>query len=289
MLAWLVAALSVFRPLDFGPTPPEGSVEEGKRLFLTNELQSRTLQGSREVLGRWFDGRAHQEADLAIWLSPELLGRWYGWLAARDSWPKEVIQKRWREAKKELEGQLVFIVRLAALPKQDPLEFGNGKEADPQSASKVKFRLSYLPIGPHQYLRPLPDQDGMFLREPNRTFSATTFGKQEADVEKREPGDILKVPFYHLSSLAPLFLAEGETDDADDGIPLGGNYGAVYLVTFRRPVTLTLAPEMWFEAIHPHKVSRVTFRLTQPVKEKPKPDPWVPYRAISAGGAKSNR
>jgi hypothetical protein len=283
MLSWLCFAVSVFKPIEFGPQPPMLALARGRELYAQKEPLDRALQGSREVLGRWFSGSVHKEADIAVWLSPNALARWYGYLAARDAWTQEMLKERWADAAMRLKGKVVFLVRLAAFPREDPLEFGTGKDADPKVLEGLRFRVSYRTEHREHYTGAKPATDGDFVLQSDGTYAAASAGKLEASFEKREPSAILDQPFFHLSSVASLFLDAGESDEADDGIPLGGYYGAVYLVTFDRPKSLSLCRQAKFEVVRRHKVSSVTFSLLEPLPERHHPDPWAPRRTISVG------
>lgn len=285
MLAWILTAYSIFRPLEFAATPPYAAVLQGRAYFEQNERIDRAFTGSREVLGRWFDGRVHQEADVALWLSPEALAGWYGWLAARDSWTNEQLLTRWAKARESLVGKIVFLVRVNAFPKEDPLELGSGRDADPNILGGLSFRLSFTPSHAAHYDKRL-QQDGEFVFQPSGAYVATSRGVKQLSVEKRESHEVLEPPIYHQTSMAPLFMTEGDTDEPDDGIPIGDYYGATYLVSFSRPAGLALCPSMKLEVIRPHRIKSVTFDLLVPRKPV-KVETHFLNKTISAGGAQN--
>lgn len=86
--------------------------------------------------------------------------------------------------------------------------------------------------------------------------------------EKEEPAPVTNRPFYSLTSLAPLFLSNGQTDEPDDGVPLGDYYGAVYVVQvpvapeMRRTKALSIQLKLHGKSEH------ANFFLTQPPKDQ---------------------
>jgi hypothetical protein len=85
-------------------------------------------QTDRVVVGRWFDGSRRREVEEAVWLSPRTV--------ARQDWD-------WPTARRRFDGSLTFAVRLAALERQDPLEFG-GDTAPGDDVSRAVFTLEAL-------------------------------------------------------------------------------------------------------------------------------------------------
>lgn len=82
----------------------------------------------RVVVGKWFDGNRHLDVEEVTWLSP--------WTLRRLGWD-------WEESRQSFDGQLVFVVRLAALERQDPLELG-GDTSPGESVSRAGFAVDVL-------------------------------------------------------------------------------------------------------------------------------------------------
>jgi len=213
-----LSALGV-RPIDFPELPPAPQIALGRAVYRRGAGIDRTLFEDRATLGTWFDGRIRRAVDTATWVSPSLVARWYGYLAERDGWSDEVIARRWADSRKRLDGRLTYVVRLAAFPRLDPLEFGIGAPPRPETIKGVRFRLSFAPPARRFHI-------------PAAEVVASTLGTCAAAFEKEDPAPVTGRAFFSLTELAPLFLADGEADEPDDGIPLGEYYGAVYVASF---------------------------------------------------------
>lgn len=131
----------------------------------------------RIVVGKWFDGAKRQNVEEAIWVSP--------WSVSRLGWD-------WERSRQRFEGALTFAVRLTALERQDPLEFG-GDTAPGDDVSRAVFTLQALDVQGHA--KPLPLE--ISVRWSQRG---------------REPGELLRVPwlgFLHGDPPARLPLGVG--------------------------------------------------------------------------------
>src|ERR1700722_4536910 len=112
MFACLLSCVLKLYPVDFMPSPPENAVALGRKLYKSRAQLERTLTPDQVTLGSWFDGRTRRPVDTVTWLSPTMVARWLGFLAERDAWSDKMLSQRWAQARAELDGSLVFIVRL---------------------------------------------------------------------------------------------------------------------------------------------------------------------------------
>lgn len=170
----------------------------------------------RVVLGKWFDGGKRQNVEEAVWLSPYSVAR-LGW--------------DWERSRERFDGALTFAVRLAALERQDPLEFG-GDTAPGDDVSRAVFSLHAVDL--QGRAKPLPLE--ISVRWTQRG---------------REPGELLRVPW--------LGFVYGE---APDRLPLslGRNQIAVYELRSRINPDSLGAPVYRLRITTPRRTREAVFR-----------------------------
>lgn len=139
MITSLLALALPLKPVDFPSAPLAAEVDKGVRTYSLGKGLERLYMDDRQVVGVWFDGRLHRDADHVVWISPSLMSRWLGYLDAKEKWPAGELEKRWGFLRKSLGGRMTFIVRLCALPKIDILEQEVALPADPCDMTKVRF------------------------------------------------------------------------------------------------------------------------------------------------------
>lgn len=169
-----------------------------------------------------------------------MASRWLGYLAERGGWTDAEVGARWIAMRKFLDGRITFVVRLAAFPKLDFLDYGGGAAPRPETLTALRFRLTAGPGG-----------------EP---FTLITTGRQTAWIEKEDWPAIANRQFFELTPVAHLFLPAGVRDTPDDGIRLGDYYGAVFLVSLPLPSELRSVHQMCLDVFLPSKVEHATFR-----------------------------
>jgi hypothetical protein len=127
----------------------------------------------RVVIGKWFDGSKRQATEEALWLSPYSVAR-LGW--------------DWERSRAQFDGALSFAVRLTALERQDPLEFG-GDTAPGDDVSRAVFTLEA--VDPKGKAKPLPVEISLRWtqrgRDPKQLLRIPWLGFVYGDPPERLP------------------------------------------------------------------------------------------------------
>ncbi|MGV3618161.1 MAG: hypothetical protein ACO1SV_22775 [Fimbriimonas sp.] len=145
----------------------------------------------RKTLGKWFDGRSNRPVEEAVWIAPHSVSR-LGW--------------DWSTASRRFQGALTFGVRLAALERQDPWEFG-GDTAPNDDPSRVAFSLEALDVRGNAV--PLPTE--VVVRWEQRG---------------RDPGELLRVSWLDFLYGHP-----------PERLPLGVGRNRIAVYELRSPLT----------------------------------------------------
>jgi hypothetical protein len=247
MFLWALVPSHV--PLDFPRRPIAAEVARGAAIQKKGAGPDRTLLEDHRVAARWFDGRIRRPSDTITWVSPDLASRWFGYLAANDGWTDAALDRRWAAARESLQGSLTFIVRLSAMPKVDPLEFGTGSLARESELDNVKFEVNWSQA-----------EDGKLAIWHPTSFKAV----KSASIQKYDWAPILNRQFFELTRLAPLFMDDGMTNEPDDGILLGDRFGAVYVITAPLDSDLESATMIEMDVIRKRRTERERFMLIPP-------------------------
>lgn len=105
-------------------------------------------------IGWWSNGYSKQPVEQVIWLSPELMSRWLGFLQAREYWSDDELLERWGAVRERLTGSYTFIVQLAAFPKLPTYGIGDYVRSTPEELLNVRFvmtsRATSLPLQARQ-------------------------------------------------------------------------------------------------------------------------------------------
>jgi hypothetical protein len=241
----LLAALllpAIARPVDFPEVPLAHEVAKGVRTYSLGKGLERLYLDDRQVVGRWFDGRIHRDADTVLWISPSLVSRWLGYLEAKEKWPAGELESRWRRLRSHLGGRLTFVSRVSSFPKMDMLEQEPAGRADPREASHIRilWTSSERPI-PEVEERKLIQVPGAVVREPHfgkRSLPEQRFEPEVCLLTRRQARDLdgllredwwLRVPFGE--DLRPEFSPRCP----EEGWPLGDFYSALYLASLPIP------------------------------------------------------
>ena len=194
MVLFYLALALLPKPVDFPAAPIPSEIDAGVRTYALGKGLDRLYQDDRRVVGIWFDGRQHRDADQVLWISPSLVSRWLGYLEAKEKWPAGELESRWASLRKSLGGRMTFVVRLCSMPKMDVLEGEIGSPADPCEIKDVRFlwtsSKSSLPDAP----------DRMMIRVPGAEIHAPEFGK-------RAPAGLNADPAVYM-------ISERRSDDA---------------------------------------------------------------------------
>lgn len=153
MIATL-ALLGVFHSSGFPSAPIKAELEAGRRiarakpgpslgdLFRASSPRaaaSRIWGCEKRPVGWWSNGYEQKPVEYVVWLSPDLVSRWFGLLSAREYWPDALLQARWDEVSEAIGGRRVFIVQLSAFPKMPTYEIGDYQRTVPDETLDVRF------------------------------------------------------------------------------------------------------------------------------------------------------
>ena len=171
VLSYLALAVAL-KPVDFPEAAIPREIDTGVRTYALGRGLDRLYLDDRKVVGVWFDGRMHRDADQVLWISPSLASRWLGYLEAKEKWPSGELEKRWVLLRKSLGGRMTFIVRLCAMPKIDIFDQEVASPADPCDMKDVRFLWTAGKIS-------LPDApEKLMVRIPGAEIHAPEFGKR---------------------------------------------------------------------------------------------------------------
>lgn len=143
MLASLVAAVFFPLPIAFGAYPLYDQTLKGSALADKEHTMDVLYQGDRATLGWWNDGTMARPLEWALWISPNFVSRWLGYLDRRELWTGHELQNRYTEVGKALDGQITLLVQLVAFPKQSTLDFTDEAPSKPEEIEKVRFIVTY--------------------------------------------------------------------------------------------------------------------------------------------------
>lgn len=246
MLGSLTLFFSIMmRPADFPSAPLAAELARGESLAIAKKGKDRTLLDDRAVIGRWFDGKAKRDVEEAVWLSPSLVSRWFGWRRNREAWPQDEISNRWRLARDEFGGRLTFIVRLCTFPKQNVLEESEEPAVDGPDIESLRAVLVYGGNKP-KYVA----GNALFL------------GKMKAPTaDKALKQDWSEAPQLRLVFGSAAFAAPSEPElDPNLDFQLGGYTSTLWLVQCPLPNQAELFPqfELKIETPNKERIARFT-------------------------------
>ena len=233
---------ATFPALAFGPTPIRAEVLRGEAIERKGKGIERTLLDDRSVVGYWSDGWRKKGVEDAIWLSPPMVSRWLGYLQAREGWTDDELQSRWDRARQFLDGKMTFVVRLASLPKIDPLWDANGAPGDPREVEEVHPVLTI--------------ERGVGLVGWHQTLDATALVRSQAWT----PGEVLGVEWSKHGPLKE-FLGDRFGDPAPMDYPTGECVSVVWLVQGQAPQRLWGQSKVELRVVTPKKERRAEFQV----------------------------
>jgi hypothetical protein len=237
----VLAAWCAFRPLTMALEPNPGSLEAGAAVAALGKGIDRVIQNDRYAVGRWSRGYIPRDAEDVIWLSPEMLTRWLGYLRANEGLGSKELKTRWGLLSDEMNGHLWFVIRLAALDKQDPLEFGADAQADTTDLSPVMIRIQAKGL------------DGKPLELPQAKV------KVLAKLQSSDPGAVIAPPWFLFDpKFSPLKPAI-PPDAPENG--LGTNEGVCLLAETDLPPNLLFARELDVRIVSKRKIRIAKFPL----------------------------
>lgn len=191
------------------PIPSE--FHKGTLLYASGKGVERCWLSDRKVVGTWSHNFHRQDVEEVIWLSPRLLSRWTGYLAAKEKWLDSEKQRRWNSLCELLGDKSIFVVRLSAYPKVSP--FGE-EEQRPSFADldQVRFQItidgSALPRPPLKYFvgqKEYRSDPGWQVREASHRAHpiATLRGRERGSLERFEWWNATPLHWVLGSGLSP--------------------------------------------------------------------------------------
>lgn len=99
-------------------------------------------KSDRQAIGWWSNGYSQQPVEHAIWLSPELMSRWLGFLQAREYWSDDELSERWEALRERFTGSYTFIIQLTAFPKLPTYGVGDYVRTTPEELLDVRFVMT---------------------------------------------------------------------------------------------------------------------------------------------------
>ncbi len=237
----LMAAWMCFKPLTLGPMPKPDMMSVGAHIARAGKGLDRVLLEDRQVVGRWARTYVPHDAEDVLWLSPDLISRWLGYLKESENLTEEQVDSRWNALAQKQGRSLWFIVRLAALDKQDPLEMGMEEPAVTTDLEPLVVRAT------------LTDLSG------NRHALSSTQTKVIASVRSSDASQVIALPWYVYSeAFTPLLPAiPPERPEFD----LGSNEGRCLFIQVALPESTMAAREVEFRVLSRRKTRIARFTM----------------------------
>lgn len=186
---------------------PGASINDLRTSPETRAAFSNIWGKDRKAVGFWSNGHEKVPVEHVIWISPDLISRWLGYLDQREYWEEGELQSRWASIINALEGKKTFIVTLSAYPKMPFHGIGNYKRPNPEEIDKVRFVYT--------------------SGEKSMRMSAVRI----ADWQSRDRKELDGLAWWHLTEFGRSLIGEFEDPDFNPPLPLGDYYRSWYLVT----------------------------------------------------------
>ncbi|MBX3119236.1 MAG: hypothetical protein KF784_09235 [Fimbriimonadaceae bacterium] len=229
-----ILAVTLLTAFPEAPIPHE--LVRGVSVFKAGKGLDRVLMDDRKAFGQWFDGKIRRDVDEVLRLSPALMSRWLGYLAAEEKWTPSKVAARWDKIKAELEGNHWFVVRLSAFPKLDLLDGSPSDSANASTLDNVRFQITLngrkLPMS--QTLDPIfgyVPTHGRMPENYEKVRYVTTHIKNGPRVQTRHWKDIGGFSWVEPTALADILLPEFYEPKLVGGLPLGEYFATWYLVS----------------------------------------------------------
>ena len=159
------------------------------------------------AIGWWSNGHKLVPVEHVLWVSPQLISRWLGFLERREYWDEGELQTRWKQITEQLEGKQTFIVTLSAYPKMPFRGIGDYKRPSTEEIEDVRFVYT--------------------SGEKHKSMSAVRI----AALQSRERGDFDSYRWWHHVDFSKLLIGEFESTKEEYWLPLGDYHKSWYLVT----------------------------------------------------------
>ena len=167
---------------------------------------SRIWGRDKTAIGWWSNGYEQKPVEFVVWLSPALVSRWLGLLAAREYWPESELKRRWQDVSDTIGDRRAFVIQLSAFPTLPTYEIGDYVRTESNETRNVRFVYT---SGDH-----VQEMDAELL----------------ASWESRERSDLDKFAWWQALPFGRSLTGEFEDPIADAPLPLGDYYRSWYLV-----------------------------------------------------------
>ena len=191
--------------------PNPDMVSLGAALFTKKKPLSATYTKESITLGKWFNGSSQQVTEYAIWLSSDVLARWLGYLQAKEQWPSGELDRRWLRLRSEYDKKSLWVVQVASLEKQDPLDMDAPYRPDGLGLEDVSVQINNADLDLH-------------------AEELTRF-----EEFSRHPKEMMEEPWCGMSDRLSLLRPSG-ISLMEPGPPLGWNRRIVLVLVSDNPI-----------------------------------------------------
>ncbi len=241
MLLALASLWLPLKPLDYPERPIGVELERGVQAYVRGKGLERLYLEDRQVVGTWFDGSKKRDVDQVLWISPSLLSRWLGYLAAKEKWAEGELPARWAKLRASLGGKLTFLVRLGAMPKIDLMEQETVAPGSSRDALDVRFLwTSTAAPWPH-----VAAKEGFLGWSGPKRFPSTALRIEGLRTEPRacrigerrarSAEGVLVEDWWRRVPFGEPLTPEFERGNLEEGLPLGEFFATTYLVQLPVP------------------------------------------------------
>lgn len=258
MLATLAVLAIIPKPLLFPSEPIATELARGEKVYYRQRGVDRVFMEDRATIGSWFNGSLKQNVDDVIWVSPSLVSRWLGYLNAKEKWSKTELQQRWDALSSALNGQMTFVAQVYALPKQSFFEITDDGPSRPETATNVRFSVSYIDDQEPNHVEGKPKANLKLLT--TEVSPLATFRGYALDAVKKWDWCALDSRFAPLLSEFP-----GPKPTAYDGV-VGDYLRVIYIVQVPAPEEEIQAKQIEVRVFAPGKEPVARFNLRAPSK-----------------------
>lgn len=243
----VLAAWMCFKPLTLGPGPNREAMLVGEEIARQGKGLDRLLLEDRQVIGRWARAYMPHDSEDVLWISPDLLSRWLGYLQESEGLTDQQVQDRWNALEGSAGRDFWIVVRLAALDKQDPLDLGMEEEAETTDLSPVKV------------LATVTDLSGQRIAlKPTQTTVL-------ADVRSSDANEVIGLPWYIFSDAFKPLLPSIPPSKPDSD--LGTNEGRLLFVKLPVPGSMLAGRELEVRVLSRRKNRLAHFALLRHLPE----------------------
>lgn len=226
------------RSLDFPEQAPAHWVAMGREWGESPTAAWRCAEPFQVTIGWRKAGPFKQKMEFAWWFSPGFVASRLGYLQRREYFSDEELANRWTEVVQQVDGRLIFLVQLAASPRNDWI---NGEEygaANLEDLDNVRFVL-------------------LFDEEVVTPQKQTIVWKQRSE----KFSDYTGFPWYQFAPGVSAIIGEFESTLTPKNVSFGLHHLYLYRVEFRLDNRNPEKESMSLRAISKNKERVADFNL----------------------------